>query len=143
MLELLKDNFKKFFTVKVGRGTTPVRTSANWIVDGHQSYVPFSSETKNINKLTMYLTVNTTLGFVPGVKFTIAAINSLSTNKINTRLPKTFTVISVINSTILEISPPIIIGDGFSGTEDEYANCSEEAMDRANIVLIGSEEESI
>jgi hypothetical protein len=104
-------------------------------VTGIQKYVPVSTstaatgETQNVDNRTMNLTVSATAGINAGDKFIIgaspaAAIKAIShINKNNTNQPKTFTVVSIVDGTTLQIAPPIIVA-GASDAETDYANSS-------------------
>lgn len=118
----------------------PPTTSAGGaiVLNGAQRFVPASTstattgETENVDNRTMTLTVDTTASILPGDKFTIANVNALShINKTDTGQLKTFTIISVDTSTTLTIAPPIIVGDGTSDAEDDYANVTAVGADNA------------
>lgn len=104
------------------------------LVTGIQKYVPVSTsvaatgEESNVDNRTMNLVVDNTAGVVAGDKFEIgvgaAAIKAVShINKNDTGQNKTFTVVSVVDGTTLQIAPPIIVAGG-SDAETDYANCS-------------------
>lgn len=111
---------------------------------GPQSYVPASistaatGETENVDNRTMTLTVDNTAGVVAGDKFTIANVAALShINKNDTLQPKTFTVVSVVDGTNLQIAPPIIVA-GASDAEDDYANVDAAALDTAPLTWLNT-----
>lgn len=103
-------------------------------VTGIQKFVPSSistaatGEVSNVDNRTMNLVVDNTTGVVAGDKFEIgvgaAGIKAVShINKNDTNQNKTFTVVSVVDATTLQIAPPIIVAGG-SDAETDYANCS-------------------
>jgi hypothetical protein len=105
------------------------------LVAGIQKYVPVSTslaatgEESNVDNRTMNLVVDNTAGVVAGDKFYIGATPAASIkavshiNKNDTGQPKTFTVVSVVDGTTLQIAPPIIVAGG-SDAETDYANSS-------------------
>lgn len=109
------------------------------LVSGIQKYVPVSistaatGEVSNVDNRTMNLNVDNTAGVVAGDKFIFGATVAASMkavshiNKNNTQQPKTFTVVSVVDATTLQIAPPIVVAGG-SDAETDYAN-----VDRATI----------
>lgn len=114
-------------------------------VNGTQRFVPTSTttaatgETENTDNRTMELTVSATTNVVAGDKFTIAAVNAIShINKTTTLRLKTFSVISVVDGTTLQIAPPIIVGDGTSDAEDDYANVDAAAITAAALVFLNT-----
>ncbi len=87
----------------------------------------------------MTLTVNSTTSIVAGDKFTIANVNAIHhINKVSTQQLKTFTVISNDSATTLTIAPPIIVGDGTSDAEDDYANVDAAAANSAALVFLNT-----
>lgn len=134
------DTFSSSFAMPVaaaGGGATTV--------SGAQRYVPVATstaatgETSKVDNRTMSLTVDNTAGVLAGDKFTIAGVNAVShINKSDTQELKTFSVVSVIDGTHLEISPPIIVGDGSSDAEDDLANCSAVAADSAALTWLNT-----
>ncbi len=113
-------------------------------VTGDQSYVPVSTstaatgETENVDNRTMPLTVSTTTNVAAGDKFTIANVNAIShINKNPTGQLKTFTVISVIDGTTLQIAPALVVA-GASDAEDDYANVDAAALNTAALVFLNT-----
>ncbi len=111
-------------------------------VDGAQSYEPVSTstaatgETENVDNRTMNLTVSTTASVASGDKFTIAGVNAIShINKNDSGQLKTFTVISVVNGTVLKIAPALVVA-GATDAETDYANVNAMALDTAAIVFL-------
>ena len=91
-----------------------------------------------INELVGML-INSTTGVTAGDKFTIAGVNAVSLiNKQDTAQLKTFTVVSVVDGTNLQIAPPIIVGDGTSDAEDDYANCSASPANLAALTFLNT-----
>ncbi len=116
------------FTTSFGPTLTAAAGGAT-TVTGAQRYVPEATSTaatgevQKVDNRSMPLTVSNTTGVKAGDKFTIAGINALShVNKQDTGQLKTFTVKSITSGTVMEISPPLIVGDGTSDAEDDYAN---------------------
>lgn len=114
-------------------------------VDGDQRYAPVSTstaatgETENVDNRTMNLLVSATTNVAAGDKFTIAGTNSLShINKNDTQQLKTFSVVSVVDGFNLTIAPPIIVGDGNSDAEDDYANVTDIANTGAALVWLNT-----
>ena len=130
-----------FTTFKTSFGETKVAAAGGAItVNGAQRYVPVSistaatGETSNVDNRFMNLTVSATAG-----KFTIADVNAVShINKNDTNRLKTFSVAEVVDGTTLKITPPIIVGDGTSDAEDDYANCSQAAANGAAITWLNT-----
>lgn len=133
-----------FNTFKTSFGPSKAAAAGGAItVSGNQKYVPVSTstaatgETQNVDNRTMNLTVSATASVVAGDKFTIGsggtAVNAVShINKNDTGQLKTFTVVSVVDGTTLQIAPPIIVAGG-SDAETDYANCSQQAQNTATI----------
>lgn len=114
-------------------------------VDGAQSFIPVPSITdsfgnpSNVDNRTMTLVLNSTTGILPGDKFTITGVNALSLiNKADTGDLKTFSVVSNDSATDLTITPPIIVVDGSTLEEKEYANVTAVAADLAPIVFLNT-----
>ena len=128
-----KANFMPTLTAAAGSG---------YLVNGAQRYVPLATDANgnNVDNRTMTLTVDTGTGTpVAGDKFTIAGVNAVSLiHKNDTGELQTFTVIAQNSATEWEISPPIIVGDGTSAAEDDYANCSAAAADNSPITFLNT-----
>lgn len=142
-----------FNTFKTSFGPTLLlaTTDAVFIAGAGQRFVPASTttattgETENQDNRTMVLNVDDGTGSAPspavksGDKFTIAGVNALShINKQDTGQLKTFTVISTPDSLALTIAPPIIVGDGTSDAEDDYANVTAVPADDAVITFLNT-----
>ena len=134
-----------FSTFKTSYGPTLTAAAGTVAVDGAQSYVPASTitagtgETENVDNRTMDLTVDTSANVAAGDKFTIAGVNAIShINKNPTGQLKTFTVVSVVSGTVLQIAPPIIVAGG-SDAETDYANVDAAAADTAALTFLNTQ----
>ena len=118
-------------------------------VNGAQRYVPEATsvaatgEESNVDNRAMNLTVSTTATTKAGDRFTIGSAGTLvkavsHINKNDTLQAKTFTVVEVVDGTTLKIAPPIIVGDGTSDAEDDYANCSQAAANSATLNFLNT-----
>ncbi len=136
-------NFSTFKTA-FGPTLTAAAGGGGITVTGDQRFVPRSqviSGTGEINQDNrfMNLTVSTTTNVKVGDKFTIAVVNALShINKEDTSQLKTFSVTGIVSSTVLTITPPIIVGDGTSDAEDDYANVTAAALNAAALVFLNT-----
>ena len=142
-------NFNTFKTA-FGPTLTAANTGTAYQVNLAQRFVPRSqvtSGTGEINQDNRFMTLNIDVGdFIikAGDKFTIGtggtAVNALShINKEDTSQLKTFTVVTSTGATgaqAIVIAPPIIVGDGTSDAEDDYANVTAEAQNNAVISFI-------
>lgn len=133
------DTFRTSFTPNLQAAQGSSNT-----VDGAQSYIPLPSTIVNGNPInednrTMTLVLNSTTGIAPGDKFTIQFVNAVSLiNKEDTGELRTFTVISNDSATDLTIAPPVIVVDGSTLEEKEYANVTTEAGDLAEIDFLNT-----
>lgn len=134
-----------FNTFKTSFSPPVTAQAAAPTVTGAQRYVPVSTstaatgETENVDNRTMNLVVSATAGLAAGDKFTIANVNAVShINKNNTNQLKTFSVVAVVDGTNLTIAPPIIVGDGTSDAEDDYANVDAEAANLAALTFLNT-----
>jgi len=139
-------NFNTFKTA-FGPTLTAANTGTAYQIDTAQRFVPKSTftdgnATENQDNRFMMLNIKTgNFAIKPGDKFTIGlltdAIDAIShINKETTGQKKTFTVVTSTGGTGVQtivIAPPIIVGDGTSDAEDDYANVSQEALDDAEI----------
>lgn len=123
------NTFKTSFTPSVAAADGGATT-----VTGNQKYVPVSistaatGEVSNVDNRTMELTVSNSAGIAAGDKFTIDLVNAVShINKNNTNQLKTFSVVSVVDGTTIQIAPPIIVA-GASDAETDYANVNAQAV---------------
>ncbi|MEH6525919.1 MAG: P22 phage major capsid protein family protein [Sneathiella sp.] len=114
-------------------------------VNGAQRYVPTAMSTAAtgekalVDNRQMSLTISSTAGLNVGDKFNIPNVNALShINKYDTGALKTFTILSVDTGTTMTISPPIVVGDGSSDIEDDYANCTAVAANSAQLAFLNA-----
>lgn len=110
-----------------GSITIDTRDSANnYWVPKSVTTSPTTSERLNVDNRFQTITVSGTTGVVAGDCFTIAAVNAVHhITKGDTGQLKTFRVVAVVDSTHLQITPPIISAQVSSPTsaEVEYQNC--------------------
>jgi len=133
-------NFNTFKTA-FGPTLTAANTGVAYQVNLSQRFVPRSqvtSGTGEINQDNRFMSLNIDSGdFIikAGDKFTIVGVDALShINKEGTGQLKTFTVVTSTGATgaqAIVIAPPIIVGDGTSDAEDDYANVTAVAADGA------------
>lgn len=97
----------------------------------NQYYTPKSmsvattGEVSPVDNRYQTITVNSTTNVAPGDCFTLAGIDSVHhITKQDTGQSKTFRVIAVVDSTHLQISPPIINAAGGTDAEKQYQNCT-------------------
>ncbi len=139
-----------FSTFKTAFGPTLVLAAGSgYLINGAgQRFIPKSTFTSggaesNQDNRFMTLNVDTGTGVVKaGDKFTIVGVNALShINKESTGQLKTFTVVEatgVAGTQAIIIAPPIIVGDGTSDAEDDYANVSAVPADGAALVFLNT-----
>lgn len=128
--DTLKASFMSTITASAISGET---------VTGAQRYVPKAEDANgvNVDNRTMTLTVSATANMAVGDAITIAGVNAVShINKQDTGQLKTFRITEVVDGTNIKITPPIIVGDGTSTIEDQYANVSAAAADLAVISAV-------
>lgn len=116
------------------RLTLGAQAASGVTVTGNQSHTVATKDANDnyIDNRVMDLTVSATAGLKPGDKFTIAGVNRLNPEvREDTGELMTFTVMSVKNGTVANISPAIII-DG------PYRNCSAQAADSAAISFLNA-----
>lgn len=130
--ETLKTSFLPRLAAAAGAAVT---------VDGAQRYVPLATDANgnNVDNRYMNLTVNSTTGKKVGDAFTIDGVNALShIGKEDTGQLKTFRITEVVDGTTLKITPAIVVGDGTSDAEDEYANVTAAAADTASLTFLNT-----
>jgi len=133
------------FKTNFGPTLTGATGGGGITISGNQRFVPTSTfttgdATENQDNRFMNLLLNSITNVKVGDKFTIANVNALShINKEDTGQLKTFTVTALpgIANTIT-IAPPIIVGDGTSDAEDDYANVTAAALDTAALVFLNT-----
>lgn len=134
----------RFNTFESSFAPTLTAAAGSATVTGVQRYVPASTvptatATNNVDNRSMALTISDSSSMKPGDKFTLAGINAVShINKNDTLQPKTFTIVAINSGTSIQISPPIIVGDGSSDVEDQYANCSAATTGASSMVFLNT-----
>lgn len=103
--------------------TIDTRASANNFYAPRATNVATTGETANVDNRFQTITISSTTNVAAGDAFTIANVFAAHhITKANTGTLKTFRVISVLNSTQMVISPPIISNQGGSDAEAQYQN---------------------
>lgn len=97
----------------------------------NQYYVPQATTTTSYNEVTnvdnrfQTIQVSSTAGVAPGDCFQVAGVDSVHhITKVDSGQPKTFRVVSVVDGTHMQITPPFISGQGGSNAELCYQNVS-------------------
>ena len=114
------------------RLTLGAQSASGVTVTGNQSHTVETKDANDnyIDNRVMDLTMSATAGLKAGDKFTIAGVNRLNPEvREDTDELMTFTVMSVKNGTVANISPAIIV-DG------PYRNCSAQAADSSAILFL-------
>jgi hypothetical protein len=111
----------------------------------NQYYTPKATSTattgeiSNVDNRYQTITVNSTTSVAAGDAFTIAGVNEVHhITKADTGTLKQFRVISVLTSTTMVISPPIISNGGATDAELQYKNCSATPASTAAIVWLNT-----
>lgn len=103
--------------------TIDTRASANNFFVPRSTSVATTGETANVDNRFQTITISSTTNVAAGDAFTIANVFAAHhITKANTGTLKTFRVISVLNSTQMVVSPPIISNQGGSDAEAQYQN---------------------
>lgn len=103
--------------------TIDTRASANNFYVPRATSVATTGETANVDNRFQTVTISSTTNVAAGDAFTIANVFAAHhITKANTGTLKTFRVISVLNSTQMVVSPPIISNQGGSDAEAQYQN---------------------
>lgn len=126
-----KANFQPTITVAAGTAT----------VTGVQRYVPVATDANgnNVDNRSMTLTISDSSSMVAGDAFTITGLNALGLiHKNDTGVLQRFRIISVDTGTTITISPPIIVGDGTSQAEDDYANVSDPTAGGESLLFLNT-----
>lgn len=116
------------------RLTLGAQTASGVTVTGNQKHTVATKDANDnyIDNRVMDLTISATAGLKAGDKFTIAGVNRLNPEvREDTGELMTFTVMSVKNGTVANISPAIIV-DG------PYRNCSAQAADSAAVSFLNA-----
>ena len=113
----------------------------------NQYYVPkavtqaATGEISNVDNRYQTITVTSTTGVAAGDAFTIAGVDEVHhITKLDTGSLKTFRVVSVLSSTQMVISPPIIAGSNGGGSDPEiqYRNVSATPATNAAITFLNT-----
>ena len=103
--------------------TVDTRASANNFYVPRATSVATTGETANVDNRFQTITISSTTNVAAGDAFTIANVFAANhITKASTGTLKTFRVISVLNSTQMVVSPPIISNQGGSDAEAQYQN---------------------
>lgn len=98
-----------------------------------------TGETSNVDNRFQNLTVSATANVKAGDCFTIAGVNAVHhITKGDTGQLKTFRVVSVVNGTTLQITPPIISNGGSTDAEAEYKNVTATPANGAAITWLNT-----
>ena len=125
--------------------TIDTRSSAlNYYVP-RATAVATTGETANVDNRFQTVTISSTANVAAGDAFTIANANAVHhITKADTGQLKTFRVISVVNSTTMVISPPLITAQGGTDAEVQYKNCVvNTAASNAAIVFLNTVSASV
>ncbi|VVE59471.1 hypothetical protein PIN31009_05548 [Pandoraea iniqua] len=111
----------------------------------NQYYVPAATvaasygEVTNVDNRFQTITVSATAGVVAGDCFTVAGVNSVHhITKQDTGQLKTFRVVSVVDGTHLQITPPFISAQGASLAEVCYQNVTATPANSAPITWLNT-----
>lgn len=111
----------------------------------NQFYVPQATvaasygEVTNVDNRFQTIIVSSTTGVAAGDCFQVAGVDSVHhITKQDTGQPKTFRVVSVVDSTHLQITPPFISGQGGSNAEICYQNVSATPANGAAITWLNT-----
>lgn len=98
-----------------------------------------TGETSNVDNRFQNLTVSATANVKAGDCFTLAGVNAVhNITKGDTGQLMTFRVVSVVNGTTLQITPPIISGGGSTDAELEYKNVTAAPANGAAITWLNT-----
>lgn len=98
-----------------------------------------TGEVSNVDNRFQNLTVSATANVKAGDCFTIAGVNAVHhITKGDTGQLKTFRVVSVVNGTTLQITPPIISNGGSTDAEAEYKNVTATPANGAAITWLNT-----
>jgi len=139
------------FKTAFGPNLTAVNTGTGYAIDTDQRFVPASQvltsnvdDPRQLNQDNRFMTLKIKTGdFVvkAGDKFTIADVFAIGhINKETTLQLKTFSVVETTPAATgiqnIVITPPIIVGDGTTDAEDDYANVTAAALNNAALVFL-------
>lgn len=135
------DTYKMDYTPRqlAAAGGAITLNGANQYYTPKSVSVATTGETANVDNRYQLLTVSSTTNVQPGDCFTIAGVNATHhITKGDTGQAKTFRVISVVSSTILQISPPIISAGGGTDAEKQYQNVTATPASNAAITWLNT-----
>ena len=111
----------------------------------NQYYVPQATvassygEVTNVDNRFQTIVVSATANVQPGDMFRVAGVNSVHhITKQDTGIQKTFRVVSVVDGTHLQITPPFISGQGGSNAEVTYQNVTATPANGAAITWLNT-----
>jgi hypothetical protein len=120
-------------------GSSITLNAANQYYTPKATSTATTGEISNVDNRYQTITVNSTTSIAAGDAFTIAGVNEVHhITKADTGTLKTFRVISVLTSTTMVISPPIISNGGSTDAELQYKNCSATPASTAAIVWLNT-----
>ncbi|HEX7891465.1 MAG TPA: P22 phage major capsid protein family protein [Ramlibacter sp.] len=143
--ETFKSDYTYNLTAKAGTTVT-----INDATAANRRYVPKATstaatgETGNVDNRYMNLTIGVVSGTVKvGDRFIIASLNAVHhITKADTGQPKTFTITGIVSggggAGVVQISPPIIVADGATQAEKEYANVTTTPANGAAITFLNT-----
>jgi hypothetical protein len=143
------DTYKSDYTYRL-TAAAGVTVTVNDATAANRRYVPKATstattgETGNVDNRYMSLTIAVTSGTVKvGDRFTIAGVNAVHhITKADTGQLKTFTVSAIVSggggSGVVQFSPPIIVADGSTQAEKEYANVTTTPANGAAITFLNT-----
>ncbi|HET8744307.1 MAG TPA: P22 phage major capsid protein family protein [Ramlibacter sp.] len=143
------DTFKADYTYTL-TAKAGVTVTVNDATAANRRYVPKATstaatgETANVDNRYMNLTIAVTSGTVKvGDRFTINGVNAVHhITKADTGQLKTFTITAIVSgaggSGVVTISPPIIVADGATQAEKEYANVTTTPSNGAAITFLNT-----
>lgn len=135
------DTFKMDYAPRI----TAAAGGAITIGAANQYYVPKGTvsasygEVTNVDNRFQTIQVSATAGVNAGDAFQVAGVDSVHhITKQDTGQPKTYRVVSVVDGTHLQITPPFISGQGGSIAELCYQNCSATPANGAAITWLNT-----
>jgi len=143
------ETFKAGYTYNLA-AKAGVTVTINDATAANRRYVPKATstaatgETGNVDNRYMNLTIGVVSGTVKvGDRFTIAGVNAVHhITKVDTGQLKTFTITGIVSGAggagVVTISPPIIVADGTTQAEKEYANVTTTPANGAAITFLNT-----
>jgi hypothetical protein len=127
------------YRLAAAAGSSITLNAANQYYTPKATSTAATGEISNVDNRNQTITVNSTTSVAAGDAFTIAGVNEVHhITKKDTGSLKTFRVISVVDSTHLVISPPIISGGGGTDPELQYQNVSATPASTAAITFLNT-----